>query len=69
MERGVDELAAVVGLERQDGAAKLCLHERMEGNQRWENVRLVAERERPNIVGVVVKHDEVVLTARMAQDR
>ena len=53
----VVELAAIVSLKG------------MEGGQRWQHVRLVTEGECPHIVRVVIKNDEVVLAARMAQDQ
>jgi hypothetical protein len=60
-EGGVVELATIVSLEHHDRPAKLCLHKSMKRNKRGEDIRLAAKRERPDVMGVIIKHDKVVL--------
>ena len=59
--RGVVELATIVSLERHDRPAKLCLHKSMKRNKRGEDIGLAAKRERPDVMGVIIKHDKVGL--------
>ena len=58
---GVVELMAVVHLEHHDQPAELCLHKGMKRNKRGEDIGLAAKRERPDVMGVIIKHDKVVL--------
>ena len=66
--RLVVKLTAVVCLERKDRSCKLSLHEGVEGNERGENIRFSSQREHPDIVGVIIKHDQIVLVARVAEN-
>jgi len=67
-ERLVVKLTAIVCLECKDRSCKLSLHEGVEGNERGENIRFASQREHPDIVVVIVEHDQIVLVARVAEN-
>lgn len=66
---GVVELASVVRLKRQDRPSELCLNECMEGEERGHDIGLATQWERPYVVRVVIKYNEIVLKTRTAQHR
>lgn len=66
---GVVELASVVRLKRQDRPSELRLNECMEGEERGHDVGLATQWERPYVVRVVIKYNEIVLKTRTAQHR
>jgi len=57
----VVKLASIISLERHDRPAKLRLHKSMERNERGEDVGLAGKRKRPDVMGVIIKHNKIVL--------
>ena len=65
----VVKLASIISLEHHDRPAKLRLHKSMERNERGEDVGFASQRERSNIVRVVIKHNEIILKTGVTDNR
>jgi hypothetical protein len=67
--RGVIKLTSIIALDAPDGAAKLRGHKGEEVGEGGEGVKLLAQRKNPQVVGAVIKDDQVILVTRDTQNR
>jgi hypothetical protein len=66
---GVIKLASIIALDALDGAAKLRGHNGKEVGEGGEGVGLLAQRKCPQVVGVVIEDDQVILLTRDTQNK
>lgn len=65
---GIIELAPIVRLERENRELKLCLDVGIEIEQNRKNIGFSFEWKGPDIVGVIIKHNQVEFISRDANN-
>jgi hypothetical protein len=66
---GVIKLASIIALDAPDGAAKLRRHKGKEVREGGEGVGLLAQRKSPQVVGAVIKDDQIILVTRDTRNK
>jgi hypothetical protein len=66
---GVIKRTSIIALDAPDGAVKLRGHKGEEVGEGGEGVKLLAQRKNPQVVGAVIKDDQVILVTRDTQNR